>query len=351
MILIMASHVNLLFFCCLLAKLSFSYDFAKFDQFFNNKIKKGQLVGAAVAVVEKDKVAYMNAYGLRKKGSGQKVDKETIFQLGSVSKPITASAFNKIEQLKLVSLDTKIEIINANVGQALSHTSGFLRHPFNKWIEQGKSKNELISLLLTRNQKEPGKHFDYHNTVYSLVEDVLFKALKMPFDQILQKHLFGPVGMGNASVGIKKFIAETNKAWPHEKGKKGVFASSSYSNRYHEVVPASAGVNANIKDMAEFLKYLIREKDMQPYYQPVIKSPDAESWYRRRLKEDFACHYGHGFRLLSQKDKKLVFHGGFLKGFNNFLVFSEKEQKGFVVLQNTENTSVFPLMQQFFALK
>ncbi len=332
------------------AHASWGSDYLKIDQFFNEKIKKGELVGAAVAVVESGKISYVNSYGLRKKGLSAKIDNDTVFQLGSVSKPITASVFNLAERQNLVSLKTKSNIINATAGDLLSHTSGFSRYPFNKLIEQGQSKTELVSLLQKKDQKEPGKFFDYHNVAYNLVEDILQKAFSLPFEQILQKQLFIPVGMSSASVGITKFMAGTNKAWPHERRRRGVVASSSYSSRYHAVVPASAGINANIKDMGEFLRYLINEKEMLPYYQPVIRSPDAESWYKRKLKEDYACHYASGFRRLSQKDKVMLFHGGFLKGFYNFLIFSPKEQRGLVVLQNTENTSVFPLVQQFFGL-
>lgn len=47
--------------------------------------------GLAVAVVHDDKVVYLKGYGVRKVGTNQRVDADTVFMLASVSKPLGAS--------------------------------------------------------------------------------------------------------------------------------------------------------------------------------------------------------------------------------------------------------------------
>jgi len=65
---------------------------ANLDAFITRALKQYQVPGAAVAVVQNGKVALLKGYGVRDVTKPGAVDDNTIFQLASVTKTLTAAA-------------------------------------------------------------------------------------------------------------------------------------------------------------------------------------------------------------------------------------------------------------------
>ena len=65
---------------------------ANLDAFIARTLKAYEVPGAAVAVVENGKVTLLKGYGLRNVTKPGAVDENTIFQLASVTKTLTAAA-------------------------------------------------------------------------------------------------------------------------------------------------------------------------------------------------------------------------------------------------------------------
>ena len=65
------------------------------DTYIKKTMTDWQVPGLAIALVKNDKVVFMKGYGIRKLGETGRVDKNTIFPIGSASKllPRLPSAF------------------------------------------------------------------------------------------------------------------------------------------------------------------------------------------------------------------------------------------------------------------
>ncbi len=63
----------------------------KLKQPARDAIAKGQVPGLAIAIVYKDEVVYLGGFGVREAGKPGKVDADTVFQLASFSKPMSAT--------------------------------------------------------------------------------------------------------------------------------------------------------------------------------------------------------------------------------------------------------------------
>src|SRR3954452_10614440 len=63
----------------------------KLDTFAEQILKKTGVPGMALAVVYKDQVVHLQGFGVRKVGMEGGVDADTVFQLASVSKPLTST--------------------------------------------------------------------------------------------------------------------------------------------------------------------------------------------------------------------------------------------------------------------
>lgn len=334
--------------------------YSQLERHIQNEISKGTIVGTAVAVIENGEVSFIKAYGVCKKGEPARITTDTVFQLGSTSKPFTGSLFAIAAKQNRISLNSPTGIkgvrIDTQARHLLSHTSGFSRVGWNWQIEHGTSRSRLVDLFMKKTQGQPGQVFDYHNVAFSLLEELLQQAFSAPFNQAMKQHLLRPLGMTRTTVGFSEFKTQNNRAWPHEHTpKRQLVPSSTYSFRYHESVASSAGINASINDMAKFLKLqlgqnptLIESDDLAPFFAPVVVAPDAVRWFKNRVKGDFTCHYGYGWRVLKRGDDQVVFHGGWLKGFTSAIAFSPKARRGIVVLSNAESFFSLHTIIDFF---
>ncbi len=333
----------------------------KIEQHCANETQKGNVIGSAVAVVENGNVSFIKTFGRLKKGDSAPVNDNTVFQIGSTSKPIAATLFAIAQQQKRITLNTPITIATKNkaaveMRHVLSHTSGFKRTGWNWQVEHGTTRKELINLFGKKEQNSPGHTFDYHNVAFSLIEEPLEKAFNTPFNNAMGNYLFKPLGMSRTTIGMAQFKQQSNRAWPHERGKNGGFIpSDAFSYRYHDAVQSAAGVNASIKDMVNFLMLhlgkfpdVATREQLSFLYQPITQAPDADRWLKDRIKGDFSSHYGYGFRILKRADDTIVYHGGWLKGISSFIGFSSKTGRGIVILSNTESTFAMFTAIDFF---
>ncbi|MBW1298350.1 serine hydrolase, partial [Aquimarina litoralis] len=55
------------------------------QQYFKKALKQNKIVGAAVGIVKCDSVIYLEGFGNKNASLNDKIDKETIFRIGSVS--------------------------------------------------------------------------------------------------------------------------------------------------------------------------------------------------------------------------------------------------------------------------
>lgn len=317
-------------------------------------IKTKKIPGCAIAIVDHDKIVYMNAFGVRKMVKGKKgepIDLDTVFQLGSISKPITATLVAILQKKGAIDIDqparTHLPWISSatTTRHLLSHTSGFIRTGWNNRIEANTPRITLVRDLSAHPQSTPGEIFDYHNLAFSLLEDVLMHATKSPFENLLQRHLFTPLGMTNATCGYPLFNRTENKAWPHQITKKGILVpSSSLSRFYHAHVPSAGGMNANIRDMANFLllqlngqSNLINTEDLAAFHTPTTPTKDALAWFKNEsANTEINAWYGLGWRIIDIDRHRIVYHGGWLKGFKNFMAFLPDRKVGIIILHNSE---------------
>ncbi len=322
----------------------------KLDQYILKKIKQQEVVGCAVAVVDQGQIVFMKSYGVKKKGESDKIDLNTSFQLGSASKPIAATLIALLNKRGLINLDTSVQPYcsylkpKTTLRHILTHVSGFKRAGWNSKIEKGVLRDQLIRDLETANQEEPGMAFDYHNFVFSLMQDIVEQSQNQPMENLLHQKLFTPLGMNQTTIGYPAFMAQENRAWPHQKNKnKTLYPSKNYSRFYHAAAFTAAGINSSIHDMAQFLIFqlvglpgLLNPEDLQDFHTPAIEAADAKLWLKNIFIGDFKSYYGMGWRVVETKKKRIIFHGGWVKGFCNFVSFLSTRKLGIVILNNSE---------------
>jgi beta-lactamase class C len=333
---------------------------SELDQNIQAAKAEGKIIGTSVAVVEKGNTVFLKSYGVRKRGADEPIDADTLFQLGSISKPLAATFFAAAEKKDLVELDMPVPCPGGLDGKitasdALSHKSGIKRWGWNNKIERGLSRETMVKQLCSSKQLGvSGETFDYHNLAFSLIENLLTEMTKMSFKIGLKKYLLDPIGMSRTSAGYLELLSDTNRAWPHVAvRRRGFVPSKKYSRGYHQSAMSAGGINSCAKDMAKFLKLqfglypeVASLKDLKAYHDPVIRVRGPNGCFRL-TRDKVQTYYGHGWRIVDLGGDRIVFHTGWVKGFTNLLAFSPKHQIGIVVLNNSESGFSFQTGMHF----
>lgn len=181
-------------------------NFSAIDAAVNDAIGRGQLPGAVVLVLHKDKVAYRKAFGLRtKQPAEEKMTADTIFDLASLTKPIATatSIFILLERGKL-KLDDPIAKYwpefaangkdKVTIEHCLLHVSGLTADNPIADYEGGKDKAfERIAAL--KLQAPPGTKFRYSDVGFIVLGHVVELVSGRPLDRFAARNIFQPLGM------------------------------------------------------------------------------------------------------------------------------------------------------------
>lgn len=329
----------------------------EFKNYVETKVAP-RVPGLAVAVIADGKVTVLETYGLKKVGTKEQVNADTLFRLASVSKSFGSSVAAMLVNDGLISWDTtvrsilpEVEFSNPRYGDQLtvrnilSQSTGLPTQTNTNFIEDGLPFDEVVRRLRYVNFVcPPGKCYNYQNVTYSLISNIVLKKTGRTYEDYLQKKIFAPLGMRTATVGFAGLKAANNYALPHVPTRKGWY-SGEVTENYYRVNPA-AGVNASITDMSRWLLAqmgqnpdVLSPEILNAVHAKVTRNTPAQNHYGSR-EGVTDSHYGLGWRVFDYRgDKNFVHHGGGVMGFRSEMVFNPELKIGMVVLTNSQRLS------------
>src|SRR5258708_36403780 len=119
----------------------------------------------------------------------------------------------------------------------------------------------------------------------------------MPYEQAVKRTLFNPIGMSSGSVSMEGLKANRSWARPHSAGKR----SWPMVDVYYKV-PAAAGINSNIKDMALWMEAQMGEMPdvldghvLDTIHAPYVVTPGERGRLRKFLERVGTAWNGYGW--------------------------------------------------------
>ncbi|MCG8608495.1 beta-lactamase family protein [bacterium] len=339
-----------------------------FEAFFEQGLVEFQVPGAAVVVVKDNKVVYLKTFGVRQVDRPEPVDVHTVFRLSSLSKGFAATLTGVLVQEGRLDWDDTVMSYLPNfmlsdsshakaltIRHLLSHTTGLPPHAYTNLLDDNVPYNRAVKLLDKVKLHCPVGHcFAYQNVAFSLIGDIIEGATGQKYSDALKHRLLLPLGMYDASSTYDAFIDSRNRATPHVRSWNKAHPID-VRESYYTAAPA-AGVNASITDMADWLRAqlgavpdVVSAETLAEMQKPLIPTSKRRKYFRRwsKLRKTY---YGLGWRLFDYSGSRLVYHGGYVRGFRSEIAFQPEQKIGLVVLMNAANPLIGQCVPKFFNL-
>ncbi len=343
----------------------FLYSTAKasdlFEQAFSDTYARYALPGMAVAIVEDGRIVYQRTEGELAAGSGRRINPDTLFKIASNSKAMTAGVLARlVDQGKLKWDDPVTKYLprfrmhdpwvtrNMQVRDLLIHNSGLGlgAGDLMLWPEPNDfTRTDIIAGLEHLKPTHSFRsHYAYDNLLYVVAGEVAAAAGGAPYDVLVRRELFEPLGMNRCQVGQWNREQVGNVAQPHMRTAEG----NTPIREDGAVVPditsmAAGGIRCSLNDMLTWIGMWL-----SPERQPAWLSAEQRRavWTAHmpmpvsaRMREWDNSHfsaYGYGWRLSDVDGTWKVAHTGTLAGMYSSVILLPDRKVGIVILINGE---------------
>ena len=297
---------------------------------------------SGVVLVARDgRPVYQAAFGIAQPAWKVPVSADTVFRIGSLSKPLTATLIMRLAELGHIDLDgTVADYLSAEyagtaagritVRQLLAHTSGLAdvapRYTDPFWIEDARrhyTPKEFASKWIPGAlASEPGV-WRYNNNGYYLLGLIVEAATGKSYAENMKQHIFAPAGMKDSGIFDGRTILPklaqgtvlvddgTRELPPY------IDPSVSYS---------AAGVYSTAPDLARFDSALAGGRLLNQTSQREMFADRGKRYGYGWGVEDWSVHTGTPLPV--------VLHTGSIPGYQSMLVRSLSDRVTIIILDN-----------------
>lgn len=302
---------------------------------------QGHFPGVALAVLRKGKPVHIGTYGMADISNSVPVTSQTVFELASLTKQMTALAVMTLVQEGRLSLGAKlVDYIddapktwrNITVDQLLSHKAG-LAHRFEQTVAgvlllEYSQQDMLTSAKKTPMVAAPGTDWHYSDQGYFLLGIIIEAVTKKSFADYMQATFFSPLNMNQTHLldqsKIVPFLAQ-GYAWQEGKLKR---------NRrvWQFALTSHFGVMSSLRDMIRWEAELAEPK-------VINREALQATWQIQRVfdtgKSCDTWGYARGWQVQVVDGQRILNHGGYA---GTGYIRAVDHELAVIVLTNREDT-------------
>jgi CubicO group peptidase (beta-lactamase class C family) len=276
--------------------------------------------GGALLICKDDKIIYRKAFGYADIDARVPNTAETVFQIGSISKMMTAAGILLLAEQKKLSLQDQltkyipdfIEPGNkVTIENLLLHNSGIKSYTgipeWNNGWDSKRSLEETINLVKKKEfDFQPGEKFMYNNSGFAILAFIIEKASGMSYDEFMKKNIFVPLGMNHTRHGANTddlgLKAKGHTIDPREKKiTRAVFTEFAQ-------LSGAGSIVSTVDDLLTFDRAMRDRKLLS-----------KDSWEKSTSKmiiiKDPSIYYGYGWVIQNIKKHDAICHNGGMAGF------------------------------------
>jgi CubicO group peptidase (beta-lactamase class C family) len=305
---------------------------AKLDEYLNSAVQAGQFNGTAL-VAKNGQIILQKGYGWKNFEKHTLNDVNSIYPIGSLTKPFTAIVILKLQEEGKLSVNDLLskyipeqrDADKITLQNLLDHTSGIydfshdipeddsalLSHP----IPQQKVLDAFINRPL---EFKPGTQYSYCSSDYFLLGMIIEKVTGMPYEQVVHQLIFQPLGMQHSGfdfINLKDTAKTTGyKTFEPNKHVLAVKWDSTLSR-------AAGAIYSTTGDLYKWAQAIAKKQILTP-----------ASW-----QQAFTPHlgsYGDGWFIDTLYGNKYVYHSGGLLGYMSSFRYYPDQDVTVILLNN-----------------
>jgi CubicO group peptidase (beta-lactamase class C family) len=321
------------------------------DAFVKAQMAQRDVRGLSLAIIKDGKVAVARGYGVVDDVSRAPVTTATLFQAGSVSKPVSAFGVLHLVDAGTLSLDTDVNTKltswkvpdnhftvteKVTLRRLLSHTAGLTVHGF-----PGYDVAEKIPTLVQvldgappantepiRVDTTPGAIWRYSGGGFTVAQQLVIDVTGQPFARYMQTTVLGPIGMTSSSFDQPQPAARAALT------ATGYYAEGTPVHGRWHVYPemAAAGLWTTPTDLAKFAIEI--QETLAGRGHGVVSQATARQYVTEQKD-----HYALGVSVQGSGRMLRFSHSGRDEGFDALLTAGAESGDGVVVMINANDNS------------
>lgn len=304
------------------------------DAIVAQEIKERSLPGLALSITYKGELVYARGYGLANIEQGTAVTTQTVFAIGSVSKPVIALAVAKLAEQGKLSWDDPIlkylpeapaSWASVTLAHLASHQSGLPREsPLFDGDKDTPIKDLLEATYKLPLEFETRTKMQYCNVCYFALAEVITRASGVNWLDYVRRNVFEPADMkATRGTSVKDIVPSRATSYGF---KNGVH----FNVREFVALRPSGAFLSTAADMAKLEKALWRGDVVRPASLEQMQTPaNLKNGTAGWIFND-TYHYGYGWMLDTLMGTRRVSHGGSLAGFKS--IYARYPEAGWAVI-------------------
>jgi serine beta-lactamase-like protein LACTB, mitochondrial len=305
------------------------------------------LPGLSIAVGLGNGIVWAEGFGWADIDARRPVTPKTLFRIGSVAQPMTATAVGLLHERDLLDLDAPVRDYvpsfpekewSATTRQLMGHVAGVRNPPFDEELlyMRAHCESPLDGLALFAGDPllfAPGTRHKFSSYGWTLVGAVVESVAGEPFLEFMQREVFAPSGMGDTALDdvLRPAARRTSFYWPFAEGNT-TYGVENASDADNSCIQGAGGLLSTPSDVARFGLTMLDGRLLRPETLDMLRTPLA-------LESGEPTGYGLGWFVRSASlgpdaEPTMIFgHSGTSAG--GFTSFMTLPEHGIVVAMAT----------------
>lgn len=276
---------------------------SRLDSTLQSYVNSGNVAGISALIFEKDQEVYFNAFGFANQEKQIPMDRNTIVQIYSMTKPITGTALMTLWEEGKFQLDDPLEkyapeFANMKVYQGVDengkmilvdaerpvsirditrHTAGFPNRdniPGLSEVMKEKNARSFENTLTQMAEKigstplwfQPGTQWEYGQSVD--VQAFLVERISgVPYGEYVQEHVLGPLKMKDTRYvvldqDLNRFSAAYQRTGEGELTQMPDSSAHAFNLKKWPLTPGGFGLTSTLDDYMTFARMLVRKGEI-----------------------------------------------------------------------------------------
>ena len=310
------------------------------------RMLRAKIPGLTVAIGTRTRLAWVQGYGTADVENSVAAAPETVYRIGSISKPITAVAVMQLAERGKLDLDAPVQKyvpgfpakpwpITARL--LLAHLSGIRHYRSEEEVESTRHYTNLLDpLRVFANEPllfEPGTSHSYTTYGYDLLGAVVESVSGMHFLEYLRANVFAPAGMEHAGED-NVYLIVRHRAHGYRLNLDGGIENCALVDTSNKI--PGGGLLSTAGDLIRFAGALERGDLVKPETRDRMFAP-------QRTRDGRPVPYGLGWAVVEMDGRRWILHPGIQQGASACLLVSPAGGLSVAVLANLEGVDLEPL--------